>query len=143
MCKLINKDNSIVNNNNKRKMKLPSGGNCNTRNLIYAARCLIHDKIYIGHTGDEIKERFHKHRYDTKSRPDNSELAEHFSKDNHDFDKDIDVTILKLDTYSKDEREHYEDKLICLLGTKDPTGLNHSMKAYGREVYAFAQKLLK
>ena len=124
-------------------MKFPSGGNCNTRNLIYAARCLIHDKIYIGHAGDEIKERFHKHRYDSKSRPDNSELAEHFSKDSHDFDKDIDVTILKLDTYSKDEREHYEDHLICLLGTKNPTGLNQSMKAYGREVYAFAQKLLK
>ena len=62
---------------NDRKMKRPSGGNCNSKNVIYAARCRIHNEIDIGHTGEEIKERFHKHRYDTE----NTELAEHFSKE--------------------------------------------------------------
>ena len=124
-------------------MRLPAGGNCSSKNLIYAARCRIHDEIYIGHTGDEIKERFHKHRYDAKSRPENSELAEHFSKDQHNFDKDIDVTILKHDLFTKEEREYHEDRMICMLGTKSPSGINQTTKAYGREVYAFAQKLLQ
>ena len=122
-------------------MKLPPAGDCNSRNVIYAARCRIHNKIYIGQTGEELKDRFHKHRYDTKKRPDNCELSEHFAK-HHDFDRDIDVTILKHDVYSKEEREYHEDRLICQLGTKHPTGMNQVMSAYGREVYSFAQKLL-
>ena len=28
-----------------------------------------------------------------------------------------------------------KDKLICLLGTKAPTGLNIELKHYGRELY--------
>ena len=142
MCRMINTDTTIINNKNNRQMKLPSGGNCTSKNIVYAARCRTHGVIYIGHTGDEIKDRFHKHRYDAKKRPENSELAEHFAEGNHNFDEDIDVTILKLDIATKEEREHYEDRMMCLLGTKHPTGLNQSMKAYGREVYAFAQKLL-
>ena len=142
MCKLINTNGYIVNDQNERRMKLPAGGDCTSRNVIYAARCKIHNQIYIGHTGDQIKERFHKHRYDAKSRPDNSELAEHFSTA-HNFDNDIDVTILKHDLPTKEEREYHEDRMICFLGTKNPTGINQSMKAYGREVYAFAQKLIE
>ena len=143
MCNMINTDNTIVNNKNNRKMKLPSGGNCRSKNVIYAARCRTHDKIYVGHTGDELKDRFSKHRYDANHRPENCELAEHFAKDNHrNFDSDIDVTILKLDVHTREERELAEDRMMCLLGTKNPTGLNQSTRAYGREVYAFAQKLL-
>ena len=94
-------------------------------------------------TSINFKERFHKHRHDAKSRPENSELAEHFSKDQHNFDKDIDVTILKHDLFTKEEREYHEDRMICMLGTKNPSGINQTTKAYGREVYAFAQKLLQ
>ena len=86
---------------------------------------------------------FFRHRYDANHRPENCELAEHFAKDNHrNFDSDIDVTILKLDVHTREERELAEDRMMCLLGTKNPTGLNQSTRAYGREVYAFAQKLL-
>lgn len=60
MCKLINVDNFIINDKNKGRIKLPPGGNCSSKNVIYAAR-RIHNEIYIGHTGEEIKEKFHKH----------------------------------------------------------------------------------
>ena len=127
MCKIINTENTIVNVKNDRKMKLPSGGNCNSKNVIYADRCRIHNEIYIGHTGEEIKQRIHKRRYDSKKRPKNTELAKHFSKGDHNFDKNIDFTILKHNIYTKEARENFEDKIICPLGTKHPTGINQLM----------------
>ena len=143
MCKLINTDNTIINVNNERTMKLPSGGNCKSTNVIYAARCQTHEKIYIGQSGEELKDHFHKHCNDAKKRPDNCELSEQVASDNHDFDKDIDVTILKSDLPFKAERKHHKDRMICPIGTKLPNGLNEKVTAYGREMYDFAQNLLQ
>ena len=33
------------------------------------------------------------------------------------------------------EKELWKCKIICLLGTKAPTGLNVELKHYGRELY--------
>ena len=98
--------------------------------------------VYIGHTGEELRSRFSKHRYDANKRPDNNELANHISTYNHNFDADIDVTILKNDLSKTDEREFFENKFICLLGTKQPNGLNIDSNAYGQEMYNFAQTIL-
>ena len=106
-----------------------------TANIVYAARCKIHDDIYIGNTIEELRERFSKHRYDAKNRPDNNELTAHIHKHRHEFDKDIEVLILKGDLYQKHKRELWEEKFICLLGTKASTGLNKELKHYGRELY--------
>ena len=115
------------------------GRNCRTANIVYAARCKIHGDIYIGNTGKELRERFSKHSHDVKNRPDNNELAAHIHKHQHEFDKDIEVLILKGNLHQKLERELWEDKFIYLLGTKAPTGLNIELKHYGRELYeAFA-----
>ena len=37
--------------------------------------------------------------------------------------------------YQKYEKELWEDKFICLLGTKVPTGFNIELKHHGRELY--------
>ena len=57
------------------------------------------------------------------------------------FDRDIDVTILKKDL-SKTDEKFFENKFICLLGTKQPNGLNIDSNAYGQEMYNFAQTIL-
>ena len=57
------------------------------------------------------------------------------SRHQHEFDKYIEVLILKGNLDQKHERELWEDKFICLLGTKTPTGLNVKLKYYGRELY--------
>ena len=142
LCNLINTDTVLVNHFNNRKVHLPSGCNCKSKNVIYAAKCKIHGSIYIGHTGEELRSRFSKHRYDANKRPDNNELANHISTYNHNFDTDIDVTILKNDLSKTDEREFFENKFICLLGTKQPNGLNIDSNAYGQEMYNFAQTIL-
>ena len=54
LCNLINTDTVLVNHFNNRKVHLPSGCICKSKNVIYAAKCKIHGSIYIGHTGEEL-----------------------------------------------------------------------------------------
>ena len=135
MCHLINQSTVLVNKKSNTSVNINSGGNCKSKNIIYAARCKVHDMIYIGHTGEELCRRFSKHRYDAKNRPDNNELANHLSGNDHDFEKDIEVSILKNNVRTPQEREFCENRFICLLGTKSPNGLNIDMNNYGKEMY--------
>ena len=54
-------------------------------------------------------------------KPDNNELAAHIHKYQHEFDIGIEVLIMRANLHKKFERELWEDKFICLLGTKTPT----------------------
>ena len=135
ICHVISSDKTLKSMHNGKEIKKLDGGNCRTANIVYAARCKIHDDNYIGNTGEELRERFSKNRYDAKNRSDDNELAAHIHKHQHEFDKDIEVLILKGDLHQKHEREFWEDKFICLLATIAPTGLNIELKHYGRELY--------
>lgn len=75
--------------NNGKEIKKLDEGDFRTANILYAARCKINGDIYIGNTGDKLRKRFNKHRYDTKNRPDKNELEVHIHKYKDDFDKDI------------------------------------------------------
>ena len=142
MCHLINTSNILNNKVNGRKVNLTVNGNCKSKNIVYAARCKVHGLLYIGHTGEQLKDRFSKHRYDAKNRPDNNKLAHHIHHYHHDFDHDIDVTILKDNLNDTKAREKCEDKYICLLGIKQPSGLNSDMGQYGTDMYETYQNLL-
>ena len=78
LCPQMNTAKLITNDKLNITEKIKGNGNCNKREMIYAAQCSKHKVLYIGHTGEQLSERFSKHRYDIKSRPDNSELAKHF-----------------------------------------------------------------
>lgn len=134
-CHLINKTSKLINSTNNRSVIINSGGNCKSKNVIYAARCKVHDLIYVGHTGEELSQRFSKHRYDASKRPENTELSKHIAKHHHDFERDIDITVLKSNLKTVPERELFEDKFICSLGTKSPNGLNVDLGSYGKEMY--------
>ena len=138
-CHLISSDKTLKNIHNGREIKKLDGGNCRTANIVYAAICKIHGDIYIGNTGEELREIFSKHRHDAKKRPRNNEFTAHIHNHQHELDKDIEVLMLKGNLYQKHERKLWENKFICLLGTKSPTGLNKELKHYRRELYeAFA-----
>ena len=110
-------------------------GNCKTANIVYAVRCDIHGDVYNSKTGEELKERFIKHRYYAKNRTDNSEIAAHIHKHQHKVDKDITVLILKGNLYQKHQRELWEDKFICLLCINAPKRLNIEWKHYRHKLY--------
>ena len=44
------------------------------------------------------------------------------------LNKDIEVLVLKGSLHQEQERELWEDKFICLLGTEAPTGVNVELK---------------
>ena len=76
-CNLISSNETLKNIHNGKEIKNLDGGNCRTVNIVYAAGYRIHGDIYIGNNGEELRERFSKHSYDAKNRPDNNELAAH------------------------------------------------------------------
>ena len=82
-CKLCSQTNTvklITNNKLNITEKIKGAGNCWEREIIYPAQCSKLKVLYIGNTGEQLSERFYKHRYDIKNRPDNSELAKHYKK---------------------------------------------------------------
>ena len=98
--------------------------------------------MYIGHTGDDLARRFSKHRYDNNNRPNNNELTKHLNSSKHNFERDLEISILKKDVSTLGLREYYEDKFICKLGTLQPNGLNVDLNQFGKDMYASFQKLL-
>ena len=148
ICKIVSTADTLTNNKCNKHLKITAGGTCRSSNIVYTARCKKCDLIYIGETGHELRTRFCDHRYDSKSRPDNNELAEHIYNQKHNFETDIEVCILKQGFKSPDERKYYEDKFICLLGTRDEakpvsekTGLNKKLGNYAKEMYHLHQEL--
>ena len=144
-CHLIYEGSTITNNKTGRVVKLENACDCNTKDIVYAARCRVCDLIYIGETQDPLRTRFSKHRYDSKKRPDNCELAKHMFDHKHDFEKDLEITVLKQGFKSAQERKYCEDKFVCLLGTLGPNdGMNAPAKlgGYAKEMYSMYNDLL-
>ena len=148
ICKLICTDEVLTNTKTGKEVKITVGGNCRTSDIVYAARCKVCDLIYVGETQHELRERFCDHRYDSKSRPSNNDLAEHIHACKHNFETDIEVFILKQGFKSMDERRYWEDKFMCMLGTYDQskkleekTGLNKKVGNYVKCMYKMHQDL--
>ena len=91
-CHLICQETTMNNKITGKPVNITSGGNCKSKNLVYAVRCKLHDKIYVGQTGDELSKRISKNRYVTKRRPNNNELSKHFASEKHNFERDIEIT---------------------------------------------------
>ena len=139
LCKNIRTSENITNPQNGITIKVNDGGNCKSKQLIYAATCKKCKMVYVGETGCSLAERFGKHRHDMKSRPDNNELASHFYK-NHDLN-DLEVQILQTGlSKSRAQREQHEDRWICRLQSKSPTGVNEKINHFGKHMYETFKK---
>ena len=66
LCPSFAKSNTILNSKNDRKMGMERGGSCNASNIIYAAECRKHKKLYIDQSKNQINRRFCGHRSDIK-----------------------------------------------------------------------------
>ena len=149
ICKLVSTEDILTNTKSGKHVKITAAGNCRTSDVVYAARCKVCDLIYVGETGKELRTRFCDHRYDSKSRPDNNELAEHIYNNKLNFERDIEVFILKNGFKSSEERKYFEDKFICWLGTwyqavlvSEKTGLNKKLGNYAKEMYNMHQDFI-
>ena len=128
---------TVSNRKKNINIKLKHFGTCNSEGVVYAARCRKHNSIYVGHTGVPLKSRFDRHRHDIKSRPDNSELADHFHKNHR--PKDMEVCILQTGLPDEKQREFFEDKWICALQTYND--INKELHQYAKDMYGLYSKL--
>ena len=109
LCPQINTAKLITNDKLNKTEKTEGTGNCEEREIIYVAQCSKHKVLYIGHTGEQLSERFSKRRYDIENRPDNSELAKHFHE-NYNLNDDLNVTILENNIKTAATQRYHEDK---------------------------------
>ena len=132
----MNKAKLITNDKWNITEKIKGTGTCKEREIIYAAQCSKHKVFYIRHTGEQVSERFSKHRYDIKNRPDKSELGKHFHE-SHNLNNDLNVTILQNNIKTAAARRYHEGKWICNLKTLAPHVLNTEIGDYAKEMYNF------
>ena len=102
------------------------------KNIIYAAECVRHKKIYIGQRKNQLNKRFCGHRYDIKEALNNSnstdiggtELSDHFAKTPHGAG-DLRVRVLdSSEKWNEVDRLTMEDFYMSKLKTIKPQGLN-------------------
>ena len=132
-CHLISRDETRKNIHNGQKIKKWDGKIAEQQTL-FKQQDVKHMVTFILAT---LKRNWEKNSANTGTMPktaDNNQPAAHIHKHQHEFDKDIEVMILKWNLYQKHERELWEDKFIRLLGSKAPAGINIEFKHYGRTI---------
>ena len=107
-------------------MKTERGESCNTNNIIYAAECGKHKKLYIGQSKNQVNRRFCGHRPDIKKLTSDgddggTELSEYFSSSPH-SPKDLRVRMLDNNPKWRDiDRLTMEDYYIYKLKARHGT----------------------
>ena len=132
LCPSFSKSNVITNRQNGHKFNILQGGTCRTKNIIYAAECVRHKKIYIGQSKNQLNKRFCGHRYDIIKALNNpnstdiggTELSDHFAKTPHGAG-DLRVRVLDSnEKWNEVDRLTMEDFYMSKLKTIEPQGLN-------------------
>ena len=109
------------------------GGTCKATNLIYGVKCTKCEQWYVGETSMRLHERLNQHRYSvnklrrggTLDKSNDTGLAEHFAKEDHEFDTDAELYILEKGKWkNSSDRKAKESFYICRYSTQEPQGLN-------------------
>ena len=117
--KFITNDKSNITEKNK------GIGNCNEKEVIYAAQFYKHKFLYIRHTEEKFSERFSKHA--TKLKTGHTKM----------INDNLNVTILSNNIKAAFARRYHEDKRICKLKTSALHGFNTQISDYTKEMYNF------
>ena len=125
----LNDSGKIANLQNKVSYNI-CGVKATDSDVIYAATCTKHQKVYVGHTKKPLNLHFNGHRLDIIHYPDRCELDSHFAKSNCDFKSDLIISILEKVSGSTNLREYYEDKWMIRLSSLEPYGLNNMHKDF-------------
>lgn len=123
-CPIISKKRRATSNQNYNTYPTQGYTCCSTRNIIYLIECTKCTKSnqYVGQTSRPLRTRMNEHRTTSKTKT-YLPLYRHFrSKADHDFERDIKVTILQATTRVRLLEQ--ESKWIKNLDTLYPKGLN-------------------
>ena len=103
----------------------------NRQSVVYVAECTKHKLIYVGQTGDQLKNCFNRHRSDIRCYPDCCELSKYFNSNDCDFERDLKTSILEKVKGSEAKRQYKEDQWIIRLDTSYSNGLNVHLSDFG------------
>ena len=127
---------------NGKKHCVKNGGSCDTENVIYGLRCKQCDQWYIGESSLQLRGRLNGHRAATvrlkegkllNSQMNDTGAAEHFIKEGHDFERDLELYMLESGNWrSAAERKKRESYYICKFATLEPAGLNKTSGIMGQ-----------
>ena len=96
-----------------------SYNNCNSHSCIYLIECSLFKAYYIGQTGKSIKERFNQHIRETNKHinfsTSKSEVALHFTKQNHNYNEHLKFYIIKSNITEKLDRLNTENNFINII----------------------------
>ena len=95
---------------------------CQSRNVVYAIRCELCDKLYVGETSRTFETRVSEHVADV-GRKRNTPVAKHFRSQGHSI-RDLSALCLWQVTTDDLERKRRESRIIAQLGTVTPRGMN-------------------
>lgn len=96
---------------------------CTDSNVIYCIKCSRCNLLYVGETGRRLGDRIREHIYDIRKGDLTKPVSRHFNSANHSLN-DFVVFGLSLFSGNNDCRKTKEMRLIHLLGTHAPNGLN-------------------
>ncbi|XP_074642873.1 uncharacterized protein LOC141900033 [Tubulanus polymorphus] len=112
LCPLINSSPTVTAANNQ-QLKVTGPYTCDSTNVVYAITCDIYPgTIYIGETGQTLRQRLNGHKFDIRQKKMDKPIGEHFNLPNHTI-SNLKVTALhKMNTSNKHTREIMEQKLV-------------------------------
>jgi hypothetical protein len=126
---------------NGKKHTVRTGGDCKSENIIYGIQCKKCHNWYIGESGLKLHNRVNGHRASIKRLQKGETLntqmtdtgaAEHFFKEDHDFERDAEFFILEKGDWSlASDRKLRESFFICKFKTMEPLGMNKASGHFG------------
>ena len=100
--------------------------------VIYVITCTKCNVLYVGETGDTLRNRKNGHISDINCKKvDKNEVAEHFCSSPHRIEEDFSIKAI-MRVHNQHERRIIEAKLIKKLGTLTPLGMNKEASTFHR-----------
>jgi len=133
-CPIFTETNIFTNQVTQKSIKIKNGGNCISKNCIYAITCNDCKQVNIGQTSQTLSERISGHQSDIKLNNKLIETAEHFKKSSH---SGYTITILdRNEKWDVNDRLFFEDFYISKLKTLHPNGMNRRHNDMVKYFYA-------
>ena len=107
----------------KSSVRITDHFQCTTSNVIYCIKCSRCNLLYVGETGRRLGDRIREHLHDVRTNDQTKPVSRHFNLPNHSL-SDFIVFGLSLVTGDNDCRKTKEMRLIHVLGTHSPNGIN-------------------
>lgn len=106
----------------KQTFHLPKSIPYSTRNCVYAIKCKLCGKIYVGETSNTLASRLHSHTYAIRTGTNRTHLGKHFRR--HGLQHLLFKPLQHQATWTTKERQKTERIWIQRLSSLHPTGLN-------------------